>query len=59
MAEKLYSSMPLPYTAEMLAFLLVNSLRYLTREQLHNLAMSLAIRDELFTIEEYNKQKQD
>jgi len=49
---------PKPYTGEMIAFLLVNALRNLNKEQFHNLSISLAVRDGLFTIEEYEKQKQ-
>jgi len=49
---------PAPNSPEMLAYLLINALRNLTKEQLHNLATSLAVRDELFTTEEYEQQKQ-
>lgn len=50
--------MPKPYTGEMIAFLLINAMRNLKKEQLHNLAISLAVRDELFSIEEYERQTQ-
>ena len=47
---------PEPFTAEFLAYLLVNALRHLNEAQRHNLALSLAVRDPLFSIEEYEKQ---
>ena len=47
---------PEPFTAEFLTYLLVNALRHLNEAQRHNLALSLAVRDPLFSIDEYEKQ---
>lgn len=47
---------PKPFTSEFLAFLLVNALRNLDEAQRHNLSLSLAVRDPLFSIEEYKNQ---
>lgn len=50
---------PKPFTGDFLAFLLVNALRHLNEEQRHNLALSLAVSDPLFSIDEYKKQKEN
>jgi hypothetical protein len=47
---------PKTHTGEFVSFLLVNALKNLTEDQLHNLALSLAVRDVKFSITEYKKQ---
>jgi len=47
------------YTSEMVSFLLVNALRLLTPEQRHELTIALAIRDSLFTVDEYIKLREN
>ena len=51
-------NIPKPFTGEFVSFLLVNALRNLDKEQFHNLATSLAVRDEKFSVDEYNRQRE-
>jgi hypothetical protein len=54
-----YGLLPKPHTAEMITFLLVSALRLLDKSQRHSLTLSLAVRDPLFTIEEYINRSED
>lgn len=46
---------PEPFTPGFLSYLLVSALRYLNKEQMHNLALSLAVRDSMFSVDQYIK----
>lgn len=51
--DGVYTDTPQPHTADFSTFLLVNALRNLNEAQRHNLTLSLAVRDRLFSVEEY------